>query len=99
MSLETKEIIDILQFALMGLISLVMWIRKPGENASEAINALADRVSRLEETLKHMPTEKDMTRLSGDLRECNARVENLVEGQKRNGNQLDRIEKFLMDTK
>ncbi len=99
MSLETKDIIDILQFALLGLISLVMWVRKPGENAGEAINALADRVSRLEETLKHVPTNEDLARLSGDLRECNARVENLVEGQKRNGNQLDRIEKFLMDTK
>lgn len=99
MSLETKDIIDVLQFALLGLISLVMWVRKPGENAGEAINALADRVSRLEETLKHVPTNEDLARLSGDLRECNARVENLVEGQKRNGNQLDRIEKFLMDTK
>jgi hypothetical protein len=99
MNFGAKEAIDVLQFMLLGIISIVMWVRKPGEDAGVALTTLADRVSRLEETLKHVPTNEDLARLSGDLRECNARVENLVEGQKRNGNQLDRIEKFLMDTK
>jgi hypothetical protein len=86
-------------FLLSGILALVVFARKPGEEAGKAINALADRVSRLEETLKHMPTNEELARLYGELRECNARVEHLVEGQRRNGNQFDRIEQFLMANK
>lgn len=101
---------SILSFLVMGGINWMLWMRKPGEDAKTEIvemahelrnlcTLLSDRVSRLEENAKHTPTNRDLERLSGELREVNARCESVVTNQQRQGNQLDRIESYLRDNK
>ena len=99
--------LSVLNTVGIAIVSLVMWTRKPGEEAgariaelaerlNQSITSIADRVSRLEEQSKHYPTNADVARVAGELREVNARVHGIVEGQVRQNNQLDRIETFLL---
>jgi hypothetical protein len=89
-------------------IAAVMWLRKPGEDSAKAVQAesearrismaeLATRVSRIEETLKHMPTNEELMRLDGSLRESNARSEAMQSQLSAQSNQLTLIQRFLMD--
>ncbi len=91
------------------IIGAVMWLRKPGEDSGEAVKkessersrAMADlstRVSRMEEKLEHMPTDKELERLDGSLRESNARIESVQAMMARQGNQLDMIQRFLQES-
>lgn len=106
---DPKVIVDLLQFLLMGLISLVLWVRKPGEDSAKAVQAeseertrqmaeLATRITRIEETLEHMPTDKELAKLDGSLRESNARIEAVQAMMSRQGNQLDMIQRFLQES-
>lgn len=99
--------LSVLNTLITAVVIVVMWSRKPGEEAGEALRELgerhnvamsviADRVSRLEEQSKHYPTNADVARVAGELREVNARVHGIVEGQSRQNTQLDRIEQYLL---
>jgi predicted nucleic acid-binding Zn-ribbon protein len=93
-----------------GVMAFVMWMRKPGEDAGKSIdslkgevssmmNAQSERISRIEEQLKHIPTNDELQRLDGSLREANARIESIGHGQQRLLNQMDLIQRFLMEKK
>jgi predicted nucleic acid-binding Zn-ribbon protein len=93
-----------------GIMAFVMWMRKPGEDAGKSIdafksevstmmNAQSERISRIEETLKHIPTDDELQVLNGSLREANARIEAVSHGQQRLLNQMDLIQRFLMEKK
>lgn len=89
-------------------ISAVLWLRKPGEDSGEAVKResaartvqmaeLSTRVSRIEEKLMHMPTNEELARLDGSLRESNARTEAMQSQLAGVSNQLALIQRYLMD--
>lgn len=89
-------------------IGAVMWLRKPGEDSGAAVKKereerslqmaeLATRVSRIEEKLMHMPTNEELARLDGSLRESNARTEAMQSQLAGVSNQLALIQRYLMD--
>ena len=90
-------------------IAALMWLRKPGEDSGKAVEResaartvqmaeLSNRISRIEENLKHMPTNEELARLDGSLRESNARIESVQAMMARQGNQLDMIQRFLQES-
>jgi Sec-independent protein translocase protein TatA len=92
------------------VMAFVMWMRKPGEDAGKSIesfkgevstmmNSQSERISRIEEQLKHIPTNDELQRLDGSLREANARIEAVGHNQQRLLNQMDLIQRFLMEKK
>lgn len=93
----------------LGIASL-MWLRKPGEDSGKAVEResaartlqmaeLATRITRIEETLEHMPTDKELAKLDGSLRESNARIEAVQAMMSRQGNQLDMIQRYLQESR
>lgn len=96
---DPKFWLSLAQWLVIIVIGIVTFARRPGEDATKAIAALTDRVSRLEETMKHVPTNEELARMGGELRECNARVENVVDGQRRISNQLDLMQRYLQESK
>lgn len=88
-----------LNILVTGVMAFVMWMRKPGEDAGKSIGVLSERISRIEEQLKHIPSNDELQRLDGSLREANARIEAVSHGQQRLLNQMDLIQRYLMDNK
>jgi Protein of unknown function (DUF2730) len=109
-TLDFKTLSDWLQWLAMAGISLVVWLRKPGEDAAHAVNALredlaerhgaiSERVTRVEESMRHMPTSEELERLAGTV----GAIKGQVEAQ---SNQLTtltqgvtRIENYLLHSK
>lgn len=77
MDLDTfRNVVVVLNTIGMAVIGLVVWLRKPGEQASRAVRELRDEILRLhddtrnrvtvmEERVQHMPTRKEFAHLEG----------------------------------
>ena len=80
------------------MVALVMlWLRKPGEDAGKKADAVSGRVSLLEERLKHMPTSDELTELEGTVRAMDAKLNSLQEHQEQMRRTLARIEDYLLN--
>jgi predicted nucleic acid-binding Zn-ribbon protein len=107
MDMDTKTASDWLQWLVMGIISLVVWLRKPGEDAKGAVTqlrestdsqfaAVARRLTTLETHLEHMPTSEELAKLEGTVKQIDERTEGLSEALVQVRKQLDRIENFML---
>lgn len=109
-TIDSKTMLDALQWAILAVISLVVWLRKPGEDAAAAVNvlrteltarhaALSERQTITEERLRHMPTSEQLAKLEGSIRS----LETETEGQSKQlvsmATQLNRIESYLLHNK
>ena len=94
----------------MAVISLVVWLRKPGEDASKAVHALrADlteqhnglnvRLGKLEERIEHMPSSTELAELEGSVKEIKA--QNNAQSERLNSisASVARIENFLLSNR
>lgn len=79
----------------VGLV--VLWLRKPGEDAGQKAEAVGSRVNLLEERLKHMPTSDELTELEGTVKEVKATLEAMKEQQELARRTLARIEDYLLN--
>lgn len=104
-----KDWLDVLGYVWMALLSIAVWVRKPGEAAGKAVDDLArknseehsaarHRLTKLEERIQHMPTAAEI----GDLKSMVGRLEAQVEGQRDMmltvREALRRIEDFLLSS-
>lgn len=94
--MDTKTISDWLQWAVLGVISLITWLRKPGEDAGKKADQVDSDLRALREQIRHLPTADEQR----DMAERLARLEALNEAQ---GEQLkviryqtDRIHDHLL---
>lgn len=89
--------LDVLQtLAIIG-IGLVTWLRKPGEDAGLAIEAVHNRVTTLEERIKHMPTSDELSELEGTVKAINERTLGLAEAIGSVRASQARVESFLLN--
>jgi uncharacterized coiled-coil protein SlyX len=83
-----------------SVASLLLWLRKPGQDASaeitrfkaasaEADGVLKGRLDVLEERVSHMPTSKELDNLSNQLA-------GLIQQMKPLRQSLDRVENYLL---
>lgn len=89
-------LIDLIQFAAVAWVVFVQFVRKPGEDAGEALKGVNERLTALELSQKHVATNTDVAQLRTTVEKTEVRVEGLVESQKRSTVQLDRIENYLL---
>jgi predicted nucleic acid-binding Zn-ribbon protein len=105
--MDAKTLSDWAQWGVMLVISLVVWLRKPGEDAQGAVAALrestdgqlaslAKRMTALETHLEHMPTSEELAKLEGMVKQLDERTQGLSESLAQVRRQLDRIETFMM---
>ena len=89
-----------------GALALAFWLRKPGEDAGRAVAGLRDMISaeiaelknvqtQLEERIKHMPRQMEVSDLSGDMKAVKAQMQGLVNTQAAQTMALSRIETWL----
>jgi hypothetical protein len=106
-STDLKDWLLILNLLVSALLSVAVWLRKPGEDAVKAVDQLrremadefADmghRVTVVEERIKHVPTTSEMAELDGTVRAISMQNAGLAEAIGTMRTQLNRIETYLL---
>lgn len=85
--------------AVQLLALLLLWVRKPGENALQVLPNLDSRLQVLEERVRHMPTADELTELEGTVKAIQAQLGGMQETAKATREAVTRIEIFLRDNK
>lgn len=89
-------------------LTVVVWLRKPGEDASVAVERLggdlkrtislhAERLAEIETHLEHMPNSEELAKLEGTVLQINARSEAQSEALRGLQQALWRIETYLQN--
>lgn len=74
---------------------VLLWLRKPGQDAMQRVEYVDGRVDVIEERLKHMPSTDDLTELEGTVRAISAQIGGMEDTVKTTRNTVQRIEDFL----
>lgn len=91
-------------------LTLVVWLRKPGEDASHAVDKLREdmveeqgkvntRLTAIETELEHMPTSEELTRLEGTVKAIDMRTEGQSRQIETMANAVNRIENYLLNNR
>lgn len=102
----------------LSLATLATWLRRPGEQAGEAVTKLKELIerdlaelrdlvssevsdikllnARLEERVKHMPSQEEVGDLSGDVKAIKAQMIGFTTTQGAQSLSLGRIESWLI---
>lgn len=91
-------------------LSIVVWLRKPGEDAGEAVAKLRaeissdvghikDRLTAIETEIEHMPTSEELAQLEGTVKQINERTAAQSESMRALAAAVSRIESFLLNNK
>ncbi len=107
---QIRNVLVIVHTLAIIAIAVVIWLRKPGEDASAAVVALRSEVlglhgamnlrqATMEERLRHMPNSEELAELEGTVKTIAAQNANQSERLSVMGNQLNRIENFLLNHK
>ena len=110
----TADEIKTWMLVILGLwsagLSIVVWLRKPGEDASHAVKELRDelsselgqakdRLTAIETEIQHMPTSEELAQLEGTVKQINERTAAQSEQMKALAAAVSRIETFLLNNK
>lgn len=101
---------NIAQSLVTAALVVTVWLRKPGEDAGKAVAALRQdiaardanlsvRLTRVETEMRQMPSDAELIRLEGAVKEGTARTEGLTEAVSTIRVQLNRIENYLLSAK
>ncbi|ACB34519.1 phage-related hypothetical protein [Leptothrix cholodnii SP-6] len=107
---EFKDWINLIQWLATGAIGVTVWLRKPGQDAAEAVTKLraevltllsriTHRVITVEEHIKHVPTSAELMELEGTVKASAAQTAGLVESMSTMRVQLNRIEAYLLNAR
>jgi predicted nucleic acid-binding Zn-ribbon protein len=107
---ELKAYLDLIQWLLTGALAVFVWLRKPGEDAGEAVTALrrdvASQVNKVtyrliavEEHIKHVPTSDELAELEGTVKTIASQTHGLAESMQTMRVQLNRIEGYLLNAR
>jgi hypothetical protein len=92
------------------LAAVLLWLRKPGQDASAEIvkfktsvaetdGVLKGRLDVLEERVKHMPTSDELREVEGQLGAMRAQIGGVVDTVQSTRSAVIRIEEFLRNSK
>lgn len=108
--LDPKFWLDATHWLFTVVLAFSLWLRKPGEEAGQAVSALKEEhgkrlhehsrlLALFEERMKHMPTSEELAELEGTVKTIASQVEGLGESMGTVRLQLNRIETYLLDRK
>jgi hypothetical protein len=83
--------------AAQTVFIVLLWLRKPGQDAARAAEAVKGRVDVLEERLKHMPTSDELSDLEGTVKAIKASMDGLAAAQLALAGTAARIEHYLLN--
>lgn len=76
---------------------VVIWLRKPGQDAAQAVDHIKGRVDVLEERIKHMPTTNELTELEGTVQAIKSTLDGLASMHDGMRKSLSRVEDYLLN--
>ena len=95
---------EVLRWGVTLLLALVVWLRKPGEQAAQAVNLLNGVVAKLQEEVRvlqeriqHMPTDEELAQLKGDVATIKAEVKGVSQLLERVEHQNTLIHQHLLN--
>ena len=95
---------EVLRWGVTLLLALVVWLRKPGEQAAQAVNLLNGVVAKLQEEVRvlqeriqHMPTDEELALLKGDVATIKAEVKGVSQLLERVEHQNTLIHQHLLN--
>lgn len=102
--------LDLVQWLFTLGLGLVVWLRRPGEDAGKAVAELRDalaaqtqdhsgRITRIETHMAHMPDEGEFRQLEGQVKEIGQRLHGIHESLGPIRSTLTRIEDFLLSSR
>ncbi len=91
-------------------LTVIVWLRKPGEDAGAAVAQLgaelkrdiathSARLAEIETHMEHMPSSEELAKLEGTVMEINARTEAQSEQLRTVSAALTRIETYLLNNR
>ena len=101
---------NLIQWLITAGLAVSVWLRKPGQDAGEAVGklrsdfhqvaaGLTHRVIAMEEHIKHVPTSAELMELEGTVKASAAQTAGLVESMSTMRVQLNRIEAYLLNAR
>lgn len=102
--------LEVLVLLITSINTLVLFLRKPGQDAIAAVAKLREEVDErhavlatehavLIERIKHMPTNEELAELAGNVQALGADMRGLVAMQKSMSVTLNRIDQYMMNNK
>lgn len=102
--------LDLVQWLVTLGLAITVWLRKPGEDAGKAVDALradhdqrlhqhGQRLTEIEAHMEHMPTTEDLKELEGTVKEIGERTAGIADGMGTMRATLARIETFLLHSR
>lgn len=103
---EPKFLFDLAQWVFMGVVSLILWLRRPGEDAGAEVKnvraqlavvtrEMGHRIAMLEKGVAETPTRIEMARLEGEVKTIQAQMTSQDEQLKVIRGAVIRTEEFL----
>lgn len=107
---DFRDVLTLVNTLAVMVIALVVWLRKPGEEAAAAARRLEqkvdeanarhrERLTEIEARLEHMPTSDELSELEGNVKAIAERTEGLGEAIATIRATLGRIENYLLTSK
>lgn len=90
-----RTLIDLAQF--LGIV--LLWLRKPGQDAGERVAKVEAKVQVIEESLKHVPTSTELAELEGSVKAISAGMAALTAETSVIRSSVARIEDFLRENR
>lgn len=75
---------------------VVLWLRKPGQDAAGAVERLSNRVAVMDEHLKHMPSATALAELEGAVEALKASLDGIAAMNETLRTALGRVETYLL---
>jgi hypothetical protein len=87
--------LDVLQ--CLGLVAL--WLRKPGQDATERVTRVEAQLGVLQEQIKHVPSSAELATLEGSLRSAVTDIDNVRDLVLSVRTTVNRIDDFLRENR
>lgn len=99
MSLLESITFGSLMDAAQTVALVVLWLRKPGQDASAGVVRLDGELAVVKERMSHMPTSTDLAELEGAVQASKATLDALADSHVVVRSTLTRIEQYLLTHK
>ncbi len=101
---------DLIQGLVTAALAVSVWLRKPGEDAGRAVAELrddvdaqlkghAERLTEIEAHMEHMPTDEELVKLEGAIKQLDERTRGMAERVAHMAAALQRIETYLLNNR
>ena len=106
---DPKFLLDLTQWVFMGVVTVVLWLRRPGEDAAEEAKKvrtqlaavsreLNNRIVQLEHHAKQVPLRIELVELEGEVKTIRMQMEGQNQQLMTIQHAINRVENFLLDS-